>query len=388
MWMAATLTDTSFFYIYRSGARANTAYLCRCVALSALLALLASRARRLRAPPWTLAGLNAAACALTLALELTHAEYTDDLSALLRYLPFQITGALGLGCIIVGAWLLWRSESRFYRAFAPLASAALAALALGAALLDGATARTQLMLALSGETAAISYFLQPASSAAALAAAVSAVVEIVGQELERRLNARQLADRGKLALASYESLRSQHEQVMMIRHDFSRHLHVLRQLSTEAAVQRYLDELIGQNESIPAALSSGNQMIDIMLNGRLASASAAGIDVSILSAQAPSELPLSDADLCSLMLNIVDNAIAAASAPGLEHPRICVDLRVKGSYFVFACENTFDADGRAKSGGQGLGARIIESIVERYDCLMDVERRAGTYKATIAMPVK
>ena len=151
-------------------------------------------------------------------------------------------------------------------------------------------------------------------------------------------------------------------------------------------MQAYLDDLIGQNKSVPAILQSGNQMIDILLNGRLAAAKAADVDVKIQNAQAPAALPLSDADLCSLMLNLIDNAVAAASDPGLEQPRIALDLRVKGSFFVFSCENTCGAGKASLKRGQGLGLKIVENIVARCDCLMKTERAEGTYKVTVAIP--
>ena len=124
-------------------------------------------------------------------------------------------------------------------------------------------------------------------------------------------------------------------------------------------------------------------MIDIILNGRLASAEAAGVEVEILNAQAPETLPLSETDLCSLMLNLVDNAVAAASAPGIERARIRLELRVKGSFFVFTCENTCAAGEAQKKDGQGLGLKIVEGVVARYDCLMEMERAAGMYLSLI-----
>ena len=271
LWMAGLLADTSFFLQYHAARRDIAAYLCRCLALSALLC----------------------------------------------------------------AWLLWRKEGRFYRWFAPLSAIGLGSL-LCAALFEKNEVLEKLQSAFAGQS--FTYFLWPLTSIVVGAAAVSAIAGLAGQELERRMEAQQMAERNAMAVASYESLRAQHEQVMMLRHDMNRHLHVLRQLSQESAVQAYLDELTGQNEKIPAILHSGNPMIDIILNGRLFAAEDAGIRVEILSAQAPETLPLSEAGLCSLMLNLVDNAIAAASGCDSAQRRIRLDLRVKDGFFVFACE--------------------------------------------------
>ena len=385
LWMAGRLANTSFFSFYHPALRGNAAYLCRCFALSALLAFLASRAKRLRTLPWTLAALNAACSVLTLCMELSHDVYTDNLSVFLRDVPFQLTGFAGLIAAMVCAWLFWRREGRFYRLFAWLTAIGLAGMLLYAALFDGRAVLEQLQFAFVNRSFA--YFLWLLMSLAVTAAAIAAIAELVGQEMERRVEARQMAQRDAMALASYESMRAQHEQVMMLCHDMNRHLHVLRQLTGEDAAQSYLDELIGRNEKIPVIVQSGNQMIDIILNGRLASA-AAGIEVEILHAQAPETLPLSETDLCSLMLNLVDNAIAAASAPGVENPRIRLDLRVKGSFFVFTCENSCAAGKAQKKEGHGLGLKIVEGIAERYDCLMEVERAAGMYRVTVAIPTE
>ena len=48
LWMAGLWASTTFFRVYNPATRDNTAYLCRCFSLSALLMYLASRAKRLR----------------------------------------------------------------------------------------------------------------------------------------------------------------------------------------------------------------------------------------------------------------------------------------------------------------------------------------------------
>lgn len=164
-----------------------------------------------------------------------------------------------------------------------------------------------------------------------------------------------MAERAALAAASYESLRAHQEQVRMLRHDLNRYLQTLRQMSGESAVQQYLDDLIGQNENVPPIVQSGNRTIDIILNGRLAAAKAAGVAVEVKRAEAPAALPLRDADLCSLMLNLIDNAIAAASDPALEQARICLNLRVKGHFFTFSCENTCAPGEAARADATGWG---------------------------------
>ena len=152
-----------------------------------------------------------------------------------------------------------------------------------------------------------------------------------------------MAGRAEMAAASYESLRAQHEQVMMLRHDMNRHLqHAAADVQGKRLCRAYLDELIGQNENIPAILQSGNRMIDIILNGRLAAAKAAGIDVEIHERAGPGNAAharrrplLADAEPHRQRRRRRQATRGRASGA-----RIRLDLRVKGSFFVFACENT------------------------------------------------
>ena len=220
-----------------------------------------------------------------------------------------------------------------------------------------------------------------------------AVTDAVHREIVRRTESRLLSERQELAQASYETMRQQHEQVMILRHDMAKHLSLLRQMTGETAVAGYLDELIGQNEKIRPVVQSGNQILDIILNGKLAAAADAEIKVEIVRMQAPEKLPLSDAELCSLLVNIMDNAVAAASAPGVEQPYIRLDAHLKSGFFVFSCENSATwewiqrADGQETEPKQGLGLKIIRQISQRYGDLMETERGSDFYKVVLAIPL-
>ncbi|MEI3219966.1 MAG: GHKL domain-containing protein [Lachnoclostridium sp.] len=89
-------------------------------------------------------------------------------------------------------------------------------------------------------------------------------------------------------------------------------------------------------------VQSRNRTLDILLNAKLGEAAEKGIAVEILQADAPESLPLTDAELCALMMNLLDNAIRAAS---LWKNRSSVwILHQKDGFFVFVCENADTAD--------------------------------------------
>ena len=150
-----------------------------------------------------------------------------------------------------------------------------------------------------------------------------------------------------------------------------------------------MDELIGENEKIRPVVQSGNEMLDVILNSKLSAAADAGIAVEIAQMKAPDKLPLTDAELCSLVMNLLDNAVEGASAPGVERPYINLDFSVKEHFFAISCKNstTMEHIQKETAPGHGLGLKIIRQIVARYDDLLETEYGADYYCVKMAIPL-
>lgn len=130
-------------------------------------------------------------------------------------------------------------------------------------------------------------------------------------------------------------------------------------------------------------------MLDVILNGKLSAAADAGIAVEIARMKAPDKLPLTDAELCSLMMNLLDNAVEAVAAPGVARPYIKLDLCMKEHFFVIFCENaaTIEHIQKETAPERGLGLKIIKPIVTRYDDLLETEYGTDHYSVTLAIPL-
>ena len=171
---------------------------------------------------------------------------------------------------------------------------------------------TWTLIATSLSSGQIHYLHTPFQTGITAAALVTAVAEVVRMELNRRAEKHLMAQRQEMTLASFENLRRQHEEVMMLRHDMTKHFRTLQSMSSETQIKDYLTELIGQSEEIRTVVRTGNETVDIILNSKISSARGQGITVEIQRVQTPKEIPMTDADLCSMMMNILDNAITAA----------------------------------------------------------------------------
>lgn len=126
-----------------------------------------------------------------------------------------------------------------------------------------------------------------------------------------------------------------------------------------------------------------------MLNGKLSEAQNLGITLDIVKAEAPSTLPIDDTDLCSLVMNIMNNAIKAASASDAPSPFIHLNLHVRNNYFAFTCQNSANigAEKNKTVRGHGLGLKIIGEITEKYNGIIKNEYTDGTYEIKLAIPL-
>lgn len=347
--------------------------LARELSLTLLLVFLASRLTGRRRK---VIGLFAGVQGVVVAVEIVM-QITGQL-ALYFALTVPAISLAGLAATLSCGVLEWK-RNWFYRYFCPLTAAgAIAWAVLG---------RWQF----SGNALGIpGLLLYPLTGVMTAEALVTALAEAIRREITSRTEARLLAQRFELAQSSYEALRRQHEQVMMLRHDMVKHFRVLRQTVTDEKAAAYLDGLIGENEKIRPVVQSGNEMLDVILNGKLSAAADAGIAVELARTQAPDKLPLTDAELCSLIMNLLDNAVEAASAPGVKRRYINLDMHVQNNYFVFTCENgaTLDWINKETAPERGLGLKIIQQIVARYGNLFDTEYGDDYYRVTVPLSLR
>ena len=387
LWMTHLLTSADFFYLYFGADESGFTSLIRPFVTGALLLALSSRAGKGKKAMLALTAVYGLSLLTAAYLTLRYPTFVYGTLWFLSHLLHEWIAFGELMVILILSVLFWRKENRFYRLFTPLVLASKLLLWTALFLTDDQVG-TQLGVSLSSGqiTNKVLYpFL--------FAAMISAVAEAVKAELNRRTEKQLFKQQHQLALAGYENLRRQQEEVMMLRHDMVRHFHTLREMSSEHAVTAYLTDLIGQNEKIRPVVRSGNEMLDIILNGKLSAAVDAGVKVEILRAEAPPQLPLRDADLCSLVMNVIDNAVTAAIGADTETSFVRLDIHTRNGFLAFVCENSANmapSETPAKTETvpeHGLGLKIIRSITAHYEGIIDTEQGDDFYKVRIVLPL-
>ena len=228
-----------------------------------------------------------------------------------------------------------------------------------------------------------------AAGGAALAFAVRDRRESDGGREDEDLLAQVRAD----AQAGYDRIQQHNEEIRLLRHDMKKHFYALRQLAEggDPRLVQYLEDLIGAEEAVLPLIHSGGPLLSAVLNGALSQAESKGTAVRILRDQAPSDLPLSDRDLCSLVLNVMENALEATADPELEDPYLSLDLYTKGDFFFFTCENARMPNGGSRrterDNSRGLGLKIIRRLAEKNGGLVQIDEGSDRYKVSIALPI-
>ncbi len=382
LWSARQIAMSGFTYHYFGILPVDVAGLSRLFSLTVLLLFLTSRLtgkRRL-----FFAALTALQGVLTLPDAVP--DINNRIGFLWQSIPEWI-GLCGLIVVLVCMGWEWKQKNLFSFFFCPVV---LAGLGVSAAWMLAIPSLRQEM----GQQLVLGshgYFLWKLMGLVMAAAIFAALMELVVKEITRRAETKLLAQQYEIAQSGFENLRRHQEEVMMLRHDMKKHLTFLRQNISDKGAVEYLDSLIGQQQALSPVVQSRNQALDIILNAKLGEATGKGIVVEVIQADAPKSLPLSEAELCALMMNLLDNAIHAAAKT--EKPFLRLDMHQKDGFFVFVCENADMPESAEKSAEKkaasqhGLGMKIIEQIITRHGNLMEVERLSSSYRVTVALPL-
>lgn len=382
LWSARQIAMSGFTYHYFGNLPMDVAGLSRLCSLTVLLLFLTSRLTGKRRIFF--AALTVLQGILTLPAAVP--DINSRVGFIWQSIPEWI-GFLGLIGVLACMGWGWKQKQLFSRFFCP-------------AVLAGLAVATTWMLAVPalrrkvGEQLVLgahSYFLWRLMGLMMAAAVFAALMEWIMKEINRRAETTLLAQQYEIAQSGFENLRRHQEEVMMLRHDMKKHLTFLRQNVSDKRAVQYLDSLIGQQQALSPVVQSSNQALDIILSAKLGEAAAKGVTVEVVQSDAPKSLPLSDTELCALMMNLLDNAIHAAGKT--EKPFLRLDMHQKDGFFVFVCENAAVPEPPEKSAEKkdvmqhGLGMKIMEQIMKRHGNLMEVERLSGSCRVTVALPL-
>ncbi len=218
----------------------------------------------------------------------------------------------------------------------------------------------------------------------------------VNAQRDQALFARQLQQ----AKGELENMRQMQETAAIYRHDMRHHFSLIGTLAARGEVkkiQEYLAEAEADIEAITPVRYCENETVNLILSFFAAQAKKRGVtlcpDVAL-----PAELPIGETELCSLLSNALENAVAAAAQMKDQRLRkVYVCALVKDGKLVVSTENSYvgvvDMDGelpvsaRADE-GHGFGVKSIAAIVERHGGLYSFTADNGIFVLRLLLPLR
>ena len=193
----------------------------------------------------------------------------------------------------------------------------------------------------------------------------------------------------------YTELRTYMENTRRLRHDFRQHLHVIAGL-TEAGQLEELKSYLHQYESELSEQRSAlcaNAAVDALAGhyDNEAKQQATPIEWKL---ELPRQLPLPEADLCTVLGNLLENALHASQRLPPEQRQVRVMARMLSPAMLgIVVENNYDGVLKKQSGilhstkheGIGIGLVSIETAVRKYNGDLTVETKNNVFRANVLL---
>lgn len=214
-------------------------------------------------------------------------------------------------------------------------------------------------------------------------------------------NQRLLAMNQKVEMESekFQTNLLNYEELRTIRHEIKNHNFYMKAMLDEGKLdemRKYLEKVTAQGTKFLKSYDSGNYVVDVVMTHELAVAKNHGVVIqpTII---VPKKLPYSDDDICSLLSNLLDNAIESAAQSGQEQPTVRVNVLPRQEVLLIRVENPVDRSIPAfrrlslettKKGNRamhGFGTKIIRRIAEKYNGSVKYDLRDGVFVADVML---
>jgi hypothetical protein len=223
----------------------------------------------------------------------------------------------------------------------------------------------------------------------------------IARGTQENLILRSTKHRMELEKEKYETNCVNYDELRAMRHElknYTFYIQALLDAKKYEELKEFLADSLASKSPVLNSYDCGNYMVDVIMNHEINAAREQGVRVKpdIL---VPHELPFCDEDLCSLLTNIMDNAIEAAVASKREPPQISLTIRPKQEYLFIHQENPVSADipsdqrlslRTTKKNGElhGYGTRIIRGIVDKYNGSIKYAMRDGLFITDVMLELK
>ena len=187
------------------------------------------------------------------------------------------------------------------------------------------------------------------------------------------------------------------ERIKKERHELKNNYLYIRTLLNEKRyddLEKYLDTSIGQKMDEISDVSTGNMMIDYIINRKIIEARKQNIKI-YTEIILPKELPVNEEKFCTIFLNLFNNAQEACQ--NVENPDIQIVMKCIKNYLSCEIRNKVDPETirsnrdlhttKPDSENHGLGLRIVRDAIEDCDGIFQTGMSGNYFLSKFMLPL-
>ena len=211
---------------------------------------------------------------------------------------------------------------------------------------------------------------------------------------------RKMEEQNRILALQETQFRSQQKYIRdseRVRHDFRHTILTLSELYKAGDIEalgRYLDQYVEVMPKSEFSVFCGNTALNALLNYFVHISRQSGIDLT-LRVDLPDELPVSDVDLCSMIGNILENAVAGCRNAEEKEIQLTILSEDRAQLYIVAV-NSFDGIVRqsgdrylsVKHSGEGFGLSSIRSAAESYGGFAQFSHEGCRFFSNVAIPLR
>ncbi len=195
---------------------------------------------------------------------------------------------------------------------------------------------------------------------------------------------------------NYEYLQYREEETKKFRHDYRNHLNSLQILCKEKKyndVEKYIEEISERFNGYNIYISVCNSFVDAILNYYLQKVNKFNVRF-IVSGKMPNSCNIVMFDLCTIISNLLDNALEAVEKNKEDDRWIEMTFRYDDLMIYCNIINPYDGKlnindnkfiSRKNSKNHGYGLSNVKRSVELYSGSIDIKTENGMFKVLIAL---
>ncbi|MEG0864556.1 MAG: ATP-binding protein [Clostridia bacterium] len=219
----------------------------------------------------------------------------------------------------------------------------------------------------------------------------------VQQKTQIQLEKNVLSAQMETAKLQLDALRTSQEQAVLYRHDMRHHFSMLDSFAQQgelAKITAYLSNAQHELTAITPLRFCENETVNLLLSSFMRKAEKQGIAL-IARADLPKELQIPDTELCSVLLNGLENALHAVSqCTDSTERKVLIACSVNRNLLLIEIKNAYTGTVQIENElpasteiGHGYGCKSIRSIAQSRGGLCTFQAADGMFTLRVVLPM-